>query len=329
MKNRKSILIVMGEPNSIFTEILSKTINKLILKKEINKPIILIGSKKLILAQLKILKSKLKFEMLENNFTDYYKLKKKVYLIDVEFKFKKPFDKISTNSKKYISNCFKKAFGLINLNISNFLINGPISKKHFLEKKYPGVTEYVFQKSKEKKSINPIMLIYNKNLSVSPITTHVPLKNVSKMIKENLIVNNTLHINQFYKNKLKKKPKIAILGLNPHCESKTKINEEKKEIMPAINKLRKKGININGPFSADTFFLKNNIIKYDSVIGMYHDQILTPFKTLFGFDASNLTLGLNFIRMSVDHGPNETMMGKNKSNPQSLENIFNLIKLLK
>ena len=99
--------------------------------------------------------------------------------------------------------------------------------------------------------------------------------------------------------------------------------------MPAISKLRKKGININGPFSADTFFLKNNIIKYDSVIGMYHDQILTPFKTLFGFDASNLTLGLNFIRMSVDHGPNETMMGKNKSNPQSLENIFNLIKLLK
>ena len=88
-------------------------------------------------------------------------------------------------------------------------------------------------------------------------------------------------------------------------------------------------LKIFGPFSADTFFIKNNIRKYDSVIGMYHDQILTPFKTLYGFDASNITLGLPFLRMSVDHGPNHTMLGKNISSTQSLENIFNFINSIK
>ena len=73
------------------------------------------------------------------------------------------------------------------------------------------------------------------------------------------------------------------------------------------------------------YYIGNNINKYNSIVGMYHDQVLTPFKTIFGFNALNITLGLPFIRMSVDHGPNEAMMGKNKSNTKSLENIFNFI----
>ena len=88
-------------------------------------------------------------------------------------------------------------------------------------------------------------------------------------------------------------------------------------------------VNIEGPFPADTFFLKKNLKKYQSVIGMYHDQVLTPFKTLFGFNASNITLGLPFLRISVDHGPNQNMIGKNKSNSDSLESIFHLINSLK
>ena len=80
----------------------------------------------------------------------------------------------------------------------------------------------------------------------------------------------------------------------------------------------KKNIKIKGPFPADTLFMKQNIKKFDVVVGMYHDQILTPKKTLFGFEAINITLGLPFIRISPDHGPNEKMLGKNKSNPLSL-----------
>ena len=82
--------------------------------------------------------------------------------------------------------------------------------------------------------------------------------------------------------------------------------------------MKNKKINITGPFSADTFFLKKNIEKYDVAVGMYHDQVLTPIKTLFNFDAINLTIGLPFVRVSPDHGPNYEMIGKNKSDPASL-----------
>ncbi len=109
-----------------------------------------------------------------------------------------------------------------------------------------------------------------------------------------------------------------MLGLNPHCESISSFNEDEKIIKPAINYLKKLKLKISGPFPADTLFTKNNRSNYDVIIGMYHDQVLTPIKTLYEYDAINITLGLPFIRVSPDHGPNEKMLGKNKSNPLSL-----------
>ena len=197
------------------------------------------------------------------------------------------------------------------------LINGPISKKTFLKDKFFGMTEFFANKTEVKKN-KFAMLIYNKRLSVSPLTTHIALKEVHKSITKNKIIDLVLLINEFYKKKLKKKPKIAITGLNPHCESNYKTSEEERIIKPAIKYLRRKKINSFGPFPADTIFLKEVSKKYDVVVGMYHDQVLTPLKTLFGFDAINITLGLPFIRISPDHGPNEKMIGKNRSNPQSL-----------
>ena len=236
-------------------------------------------------------------------------------ILNVNYSNQKIFSKISSNSTKYISNCFRLGLNLIKNNKNIALINGPISKKHFLKKKYLGVTEYI---SKKTMSINQVMLIYNDKLSVSPLTTHLPLKYVAKYITKEKIVNNVKQVKNFYENLLDKKPKIAILGLNPHCETIDKISEEKKIIIPAINFLKKINLNIDGPFSADTFFLKKNIKKYDVVVGMYHDQVLTPFKTLYGFNAINITLGLPFIRISPDHGPNNKMMGKNNSDPSSI-----------
>ena len=107
------------------------------------------------------------------------------------------------------------------------------------------------------------------------------------------------------------------VGLNPHCETIDKFNEDEKIIRPAIKYLKNKGINVNGPFSADTFFLKKNIVKYDFVLGMYHDQVLTPIKTIYEFNAINITVGLPFLRISPDHGPNFKMLGQNKSDPSS------------
>ena len=162
------------------------------------------------------------------------------------------------------------------------------------------------------------MLIYNKNLSVCPITTHLPIKMVSNKINANLIYNKIKLINSFYKKKFLIIPKIALLGLNPHCESVLKYNEDEKILKPLIKKLKKYNMRVSGPYSADTIFLKENRKKFNVIVGMYHDQVLTPMKTLFEYDAINITLGLPFTRVSPDHGPNESMLGQNLSNPLSL-----------
>ena len=101
-----------------------------------------------------------------------------------------------------------------------------------------------------------------------------------------------------------------------------KDNEEDKKIKPAVKYLKKKFNKVYGPIPADSLFMKNNIKNYDVIVGMYHDQVLTPIKSLYNFNAINITLGLPFIRISPDHGPNNKMTGKNISNPDSLVNAI-------
>jgi 4-hydroxythreonine-4-phosphate dehydrogenase len=169
------------------------------------------------------------------------------------------------------------------------------------------------------------MIIYNKKLSVCPLTTHLPVKYISKRINKLEIIDKVKLIDNFWKEKFGKKIKIGITGLNPHCESIDKFNEDKSIIFPSIKKLKNLKYNIDGPFAADTIFLKNNRKKFDLIVGMYHDQVLTPIKTLFEYDAINVTIGLPFLRVSPDHGPNETMLGKNKSNYLSLLNSIKFL----
>ena len=119
------------------------------------------------------------------------------------------------------------------------------------------------------------------------------------------------------------------MGLNPHCESTHKLSEETKEIIPAIKHIRRNKINISGPFSADTFFLKKNIKKFDVVVGMYHDQVLTPIKTIYKFKAINVTIGLPFTKVTPDHGPNHIMIGKNESDPSSIFYLFRFLNRIK
>lgn len=311
--NNKPIIIVAGEPNSIFSEILFKSLKEYTPKN----PIILIISYQLLIKQLNILKIKPTINLLNDKKIDLKKINlKKINVIDLKYEFKKPFEKITNRSKLYISKSFKIALELIKNNKTLGLINGPVSKSHFLRGKYLGVTEYLASKNNKKNNI--AMLIYHKNLSVSPITTHLSLKLVHRSLDKKKIVNHVKLIHNFYINRFKINPRIAITGLNPHCESNFKSSEEKKIIIPAIKSLVKKKIKVKGPFSADTIFMKDNYKKYNIIIGMYHDQVLTPIKTIFGFKAINITLGLPFIRISPDHGPNISMLGKNLSNPESL-----------
>ena len=309
--NYKPILIVAGEPNSIFFEIFFKAI-----KKKIKSPLVLIASQELLLSQMQKLKFNKKIKILDvKKIKDYSLNNKVINLIDVKYDQEKPFEKISKKSNVYINKSFSIAVELIKKGFTNKFINGPISKKTFLKKKKLGITEYISDKFTVK---NNAMLIYNKQLSVCPLTTHVPIKLVAKKITQKLIVDKVKLINNFYKQKLKLKPKIAVLGLNPHCETVSYFDEDKKIVAPAINYLKRKNFKVFGPFSSDTIFLKQNRSKYNVILGMYHDQVLSPLKTLFEYDAINITLGLPFTRISPDHGPNEHMLGKNKSNPLSL-----------
>jgi len=309
----KPILIIAGEPNSIFLEIFFKTVKK----KNINNPIFLIVSKNIFFKQMKQLGFYFKINLIDEKNIDFEKIdNKRINIINVTYEFKNAFEKITDKSNNYLTKCFSIALHLLKKNNFLGLINGPISKKNFLKEKYLGITEYLASKTKKENKV--AMLIYNKKLSVSPLTTHLPLKRVPRMITKNKIINQVKLINEFYKKELKKRPKIAVTGLNPHCESNYKSSEEIKVIIPAIKFLNKKNINIEGPFAADTIFLKDQSNRYDVIIGMYHDQVLVPIKTLFGFEAINITLGLPFIRISPDHGPNIKMLGKNKSNPESL-----------
>jgi 4-hydroxythreonine-4-phosphate dehydrogenase len=318
LKNYKPIIIVAGEPNSIFFEIFFKVI-----KKKIKSPIILIASKQLILKQAKILKKKINLNTIsETEILKKVDNLKKINLINVNFEQKIAFDKITAKSNNYITNCFNVALKLLKHGVSDKLINGPISKKTFLKNRYNGITEYLADKTNTKKFA---MIIYNKNLSVCPLTTHVPIKYVSKMIHKLEIIDKVKLIDNFWKKEFGKQVKIGVTGLNPHCESIDIFNEDKNIILPTIKKLKELKYNIHGPSAADTIFLKNNRKKFDLIIGMYHDQVLAPIKTLFEYDAINVTIGLPFIRVSPDHGPNESMLGKNKSNYLSLLNSIKFL----
>ena len=170
MKN-KPIIIVSGEPYSIFSEIFFKVFKTNFYKKY-KRPIILICSKNLFEMQMKKMKYPCRINIIKRNEIGNIKLNnKKINLIDVKLNFKKPFGKTSTKSSKYIKECFKVAIEIMKKKLGFALINGPISKKHFFHGKYNGITEYLSNKTNN--SGNEVMLIYNKSLSVCPITTHI------------------------------------------------------------------------------------------------------------------------------------------------------------
>ena len=319
--NIKYIIIVMGEPYSTFSEIIGKYFKK---NKKFKKKIIIIGNKFLLEKQLR----KLNFKILFNEIQNYEQAKKnKINIINIEFKHTKTFANITNKSNLYVKSCFEKFISLSKSIKDKFvLINGPISKKTFLNKKFLGITEYIGHKTKSK---NPVMLIYNKKLAVSPLTTHIPLKRVAQLVKKRKIIKDAIKKNRFYKLTFQKQPNIAVLGLNPHCETTSNVSEEENEIIPAIKYLSKKKIKIEGPIPADTFFIKRNMDKFDVVLGMYHDQVLAPIKTIFKFKAINITLGLPFLKITPDHGPNHKMLGKNQSDPSSIFYAFEILNNIK
>ena len=240
------ILIVHGEPNSIFFEIFIKANSH----NKIKSPIILISSEKLLKLQMRKLRVKKKIKILNQKNLDFKKLNNKsINLININFNQKKAFEKISNKSNKFIKNSFHTAFKILRKRkFTNLLMD--LYQKKFFKNKYLGITEYISKKFSSKKNC---MLIYNKSLSVCPVTTHLPINKVSKNINKKLIKEKIILIENFYRKTLGFKPRIAVLGLNPHCESISTYNEDKSIIKPLIKSIGKK-YNISGPFPLILFY---------------------------------------------------------------------------
>jgi len=233
-------------------------------------------------------------------------------------------------SGKYALISLEKAVEALKNEEIDVLVTAPIDKNNIQSEtfKFKGHTEYL----EDKLEGESLMILAADKLRVGLITGHIPLSEVAdkispELIKKKIDIMYTSLVQDFNISK----PKIAVLGLNPHCGDQGVIGTEDDDIVkPAIEDIQKKGSLVYGPFAADSFFGNGNYKSYDGILAMYHDQGLTPFKTLAFGNGVNFTAGLKQIRTSPDHGTAFEIAGKGKAEYSSFkEAIFMAIKLFK
>ncbi len=243
---------------------------------------------------------------------------KKLYFIGDKNLFKKIFYKFSNDRKfefihiefnnnwiTYLNKIVKTSIKLFADKKIRYLLNLPLNKKKFFKNKYNGFTEFFSKTLDNKKDEN--MLLFNENFSVCPLTTHIEIKKVESQINKVKLVKTIKNLSFFYKTIIKKKIKIVVLGLNPHASKDlAKRNKDRNVVFKVIKNLKEK-VDIEGPVSADTAFNNTNNKVY---LGMYHDQVLIPFKMKNKFDGSNITIGKKIIRLSPDHGTAKELIKK-------------------
>ena len=231
---------------------------------------------------------------------------------------------------KYAIKSFVAATKALKEGDIDVLVTAPISKSNIQAEdfKFPGHTDYLDQELEG----DALMFMIQDNLRVGLLTDHVPLSDVAKHLTEELIRKKIKTINKSLIEDFGiRKPKIAVLGLNPHSGDNGVIgDEEDKIIKPTLKKIFDEGTLVFGPFSADGFFGSNQYEKYDAVIATYHDQGLIPFKTLSFGKGVNYTAGLNKVRTSPDHGTAFEIAGKGIADNNSfLEAIYAAIDIFK
>ena len=314
------LAISLGDPSGINSEILFKALDKLPKR---NVSYFIYGSKKALEKAKKLTSIDLNIKEITsiNDVSKYG-----VYLInlyDLDVEFGSPSKETGKASVIYLENAVKDVLE----KKADALITLPISKQWIMESGFPyaGHTDYLAQVSGAKEYA---MVLMCKKLKVGLITTHIPLKDVPSQISKEKIISKVRLINREFKEKFGiSKPKIAILGLNPHASDNGNIgNEELNIILPAVKTLREDGIEITDPLSPDTAF--NRYKDFDVYVAMYHDQGLIPLKLLCFRKAVNITLGLPFIRTSPDHGTGYDIAGKNIADPSSTIEAIKLAILL-
>ena len=238
---------------------------------------------------------------------------------DIEIKF----GEATTKSGELAFESIKKACDALKNNEIDVLVTAPINKASIKEKvsNFIGHTEFL-QGNFEGKSL---MIMVSDIMKIAFITGHIALADVKTSISSEKIITKTQQLNHSLITDFGiRKPKIALIGLNPHAGEDGILGSEEKEIIiPAIKKLKEDGVLTFGPYPADSFFTPKNLSAFDGIVSMYHDQGLTPFKTLSFSDGVNYTAGLNIVRTSPVHGTAAEIAGKGKANEQSFrEAVF-------
>lgn len=294
----EKILITTGDPNGIGAEITIKALKKLNLP---TRDIVIVSNKKVLNSCGGI---------------DGYEI------IEEDFDGRVEFGNVTAQAGDFAFRCLKRACELK----PKFIVTAPTSKEamYLAGHKYNGQTE-ILEKFLARDGQKAEMLFVSNDFRVLLLTRHVALKDV-KLTKE-LVIEKTERLRSYFQNKLLiKKPNFALCALNPHAgENGIMGDEEDKFILPAVNALRTRGINITDPLPADTLFVKGvqNYLKgekmpYDCYIACYHDQGLIPIKSVASEKTVNMTIGLDIIRTSPSHGTAFDIAGKNLANPSSM-----------
>jgi 4-hydroxythreonine-4-phosphate dehydrogenase len=235
--------------------------------------------------------------------------------------------KSSQEAGKMAYRALEAAIKDIKEGLINVLVTAPLNKKNIQSEEFhfPGHTEYLASSFGVEEFL---MLMVHDNLRVGAVTGHIPLKDVSGSLNEELILSKLKVLN----NSLIRdfgiaRPKIAVMGLNPHAGDKGLLGREDEDIIiPALKKAKKQGLLVYGPFPADGFFGSQELGKYDGVLAMYHDQGLIPFKTIAAGKGVNFTAGLPIVRTSPSHGTAYDIVGKRKSSELSMREAIFLAK---
>tara|TARA_Y100000741_G_scaffold328501_1_gene281767 strand:- start:7608 stop:8606 length:999 start_codon:yes stop_codon:yes gene_type:complete len=319
--NKKNLVVLtMGDPSGIGTEITIKSWKS----KKIKTPFFVIHDPLYVEKIIKKMGVKVKIKIIDHP-KDALKCFKNflpVFSIKIDKKTKLGFPN-KKNSRSILESINKAVYFVKNGDATSMVTN-PISKEviNKIQKNFKGHTEYLAKKDKQKSFC---MMMINSKIKAVPLTTHLPLKKVSQNISEKLIVETIQLIHKTLKKDFKKgNPKIAITGLNPHSGDKGVIgDEEKRIIIPAIKKCKKRKIRINGPISADSAFISSNLKIYDAFLCMYHDQALIAAKVIDFENTVNYTAGLSYVRTSPDHGTGFDISKKFIANETSLISAIN------
>ena len=224
---------------------------------------------------------------------------------------------------KYALQSLEAATNDLKTNKIDVLVTAPINKDGVKSAgfEFPGHTEYLAHLSN---TDEVLMLMVANNLRVAVATGHVPLKDVAALITPELLTSKlNLLLNSLRKDFAIQRPKVAVLGLNPHAGDRGALGEEEINIInPVVKAFHDKGELVYGSYSADGFFGSSNIKQFDGVLAMYHDQGLTGFKAISFDEGVNFTAGLPIVRTSPDHGTAYDIAGKGVASPQSFRNAY-------